>query len=110
MSTIFMLFMLATPHQPQPHAKYRYMPPQPQIARGFGYGNPSQSGFAMYGLTTQPRMQMQFQPRGFSGWTTPSGYDPFANPYFQMATSFLVPTYPNYPNFGASQNFYFLFR
>ena len=74
------------------------MPPAPRVnspQRVSVANTPGLRISQLYSLPLAPAPAPYFRtaPQGFSGWVTPSGYDPFANPYFQMATFYIVPPY-----------------
>ncbi len=92
------------------------------------YNNPQYSGTFSYTQVNTPKVrinnlygfgqnnfgnQYMIQQNNISflpGTITPSGYNPFENPYYQMATNFIGGTSINYSNFGYPNYNYQIFN
>jgi len=63
----------------------------PQITGTFQFtqvNNPANRINYLYGFNNQPNYQPNYNNTGFlTGTITPSGYNPFNNPYYQMTTN-----------------------
>lgn len=99
-TTLLMMIAFLSASQPAAQPRYRHLQPSmPQAATSFNrqtIASPYLRFYQPYQLPVSP-----INAYGFRGYVTPSGYDPYANPYFQMSMFYLNPTifFPQSYNF-----------